>query len=99
MDVFRVRKARETETTSMGTLDSVHQDIVSGLRDSKLHTLELKLEAEELRVRLETLRTSGEIADVVTCSTWEARIHEIESELARANPVEDYYMKNMDIHM
>ena len=99
MDVFRVRKARETETASMGTLDSVHQDIVSGLRDAKLHTLELEEEAERLKKLLEDLRTSGEIADVVSCSTWENRIREIESELARANPVEDYYMKNMDILM
>ena len=99
MDVFRVRKARDTETASMGTLDSVHQEIVSGLRDAKTHTSDIRKEADELRVRLEELRTSGDIADVVTCSTWEARIREIDAELARANPVEDYYMKNMDILM
>jgi len=99
MDVFKVRKTRDTEPASMGTLDSVHQDIVTGLRDAKQHLSAIEAEAEDLRTRLDALRTSNEIADVVTCSTWEARIREIESELARANPVEDYYMKNMDILM
>jgi hypothetical protein len=83
----------------MGTLDSVHQDIVNGLRDAKSRDAALKEEAVALRIRVETLRSSNEIADVVTCSTWEARIREIETELAQKNPMEDYYMKNMDILM
>jgi predicted nucleic acid-binding Zn-ribbon protein len=99
MDVFRVRKTRDTEATSMGTLDSVHQNIVTELRDAKSHANELTIEAEGLRVRLENLRFSNEIGDAVMCSAWEGRIREIESEMSRANPVEDYYMKNMDILM
>ena len=99
MDVFKVRKTRETESTSMGTLDSVHQDIVNGLRDAKTRDGELRTEAEGLRARVESLRGSNEIADVVMCSGWEARIRDIETELAQANPMEDYYMTNMDILM
>jgi predicted nucleic acid-binding Zn-ribbon protein len=83
----------------MGTLDSVHQEIVTGLRDAKTQSEALKEEANMLRTRLEDLRSSGDIADVVSCSGWESRIREIDAELARANPVEDYYMKNMDILM
>ena len=41
MDVFKVRKIRETGSTSIGTLDSVHQDIVQTLRESKLKKDEL----------------------------------------------------------
>jgi predicted nucleic acid-binding Zn-ribbon protein len=99
MDVFRVRKTREADSTSMGTLDSLHQDIVSGLRDAKTHDDALEAELNTLRGRVEALRASNEIADVVTCSGWESRIREIEAELAQANPMEDYYMKNMDILM
>jgi predicted nucleic acid-binding Zn-ribbon protein len=83
----------------MGTLDSLHQDIVSGLRDAKTHDDALEAELNTLRGRVEALRASNEIADVVTCSGWESRIREIEAELAQANPMEDYYMKNMDILM
>ena len=99
MDVFRVRKTRETESTSMGTLDSVHQDIVASLRHAKTHDAALEAEANELRARVEQLKASNDIGDVVTCSGWDARIHEIEAELAQKNPMEDYYMKNMDILM
>ena len=99
MDVFRVRKTRETESTSMGTLDSVHRDIVGGLRDAKTHDAELREEADQLRTRIDALKASNEIADVVMCTTWETRVREIERELSRANPMEDYYMKNMDILM
>ena len=99
MDIFKVRKTRETETTSMGTLDSVHQDIVNGLRESKTRKGELETELASLRERIDGLRSSNEIPDVVTCSAWETRVREIEQELGRANPMEDYYMKNMDILM
>jgi hypothetical protein len=83
----------------MGTLDSVHRDIVGGLRDAKTHDADLHTEADQLRVRIEALKASNEIADVVMCTTWETRVREIERELSRANPMEDYYMKNMDILM
>lgn len=99
MDVFRVRKIRDTGSTSMGTLDSVHQDIITGLRDVKSRTSELETEAAELRTRIEALKSSNEIVDVVTCSNWETRLREIEREVAQTNPLEDYYMKNMDILM
>lgn len=71
MDVFRVRKTREADSTSMGTLDSVHQEVVTGLRDAKTHDTALETEAATLRARVESLRASNEIADVVTCSGWE----------------------------
>jgi energy-coupling factor transporter ATP-binding protein EcfA2 len=99
MDVFKVRKIRETGSTSIGTLDSVHQDIVQTLRESKLKKDELEEEIQTLKPRVDALKGSNEIADVLQCSKWEARIHEVESELSRLNPVQDYYMKNMDILM
>ena len=97
MDVFRVRKIRDAESMSIGTLDSVHQNIVNGLRDSKTHGDEIQAELGTLRERIETLRSSNEIGDVVLCSKWEARVREIECEVSQTHPVEEYYMKNMDI--
>jgi len=83
----------------MGTLDSVHQDIVASLRHAKTHDEALETEAAELRGRVEQLKASNDIGDVITCSGWDARIREIEAELAQKNPMEDYYMKNMDLLM
>ena len=81
----------------MGTLDSVHQEQVQGLRDSGAKQEELKARISELRSQRETLGTSNEITDIVRCSHVDSQIREIEQELAQSNPVEEYYMKNMDI--
>jgi len=81
----------------MGTLDSVHQEQVQGLRDSGAKQDELKARIAELRSQRETLSASNEITDIVRCSHMDSQIREIEQELAQSNPVEEYYMKNMDI--
>ena len=99
MDVFRVRKIRESSSgvSNMGTLDSVHQDLVQGLKTSQTKTDELNKELKELKDSLKPLEKSNEIDDVVKYSNIENRIKEIETEMAKMNPVQDYYMKNMDI--
>jgi uncharacterized Zn finger protein (UPF0148 family) len=99
MDVFRIRKTRDVGTSgsSMGTLDSVHQEQVQGLRDSGAKQEELKTRIAELQGQRETLSASNEITDIVRCSHVDSQIREIEQELAQSNPVEEYYMKNMDI--
>jgi len=99
MDVFRVRKIRESSSgvSNMGTLDSVHQDLVQGLKTSQTKTDELNKELKELKDSLKPLEKSNEIDDVVKYSKIENRIKEIETEMAKMNPVQDYYMKNMDI--
>jgi uncharacterized Zn finger protein (UPF0148 family) len=99
MDVFRIRKTREIggSSSSMGTLDSVHQEQVQGLRSSETKQEELKAKLEALKEQRETLSTSIELTEIVKCSQIDLQIREIEEELSKANPVEEYYMKNMDI--
>jgi uncharacterized Zn finger protein (UPF0148 family) len=99
MDVFRVRKIRESSSgvSNMGTLDSVHQELVQGLKTSQTKTDELTNELEELKNSLKPLESSNEIEDIVKYSKIENRIREINTELSKSNPVQDYYMKNMDI--
>ncbi len=81
----------------MGTLDSVHQDQVQGLRDSGTKHVELNARLADLRTQRDTLVTSEEITHIVKCSQVDSQIREIEQELAQSNPVEEYYVKNMDI--
>jgi hypothetical protein len=97
MDVFKVRKTRETGVPSMGTLDSVHQEVVRGLRESKDQRQELTDELTRLRAQVESIHVSNVLGDIVTCSALERRIHEIEEDLSHTNPLTDYYIKNMDI--
>jgi len=99
MDVFRVRKIRESASgnSSAGTLDSVHQDIIQGLRDSGLKQDDLKEELDALKTAIPDLYARNDISDIVKASQLQNRATEIENELAQINPVEDYYLKNMDI--
>jgi hypothetical protein len=99
MDVFKVRKTREASGggTTTGTLDSVHQEIVHGLKESKTMQVELRAELKELRIHVSKAHGNNDIADIVKANQLQSRIRDIETELEQANPVEDYYLKNMDI--
>jgi uncharacterized Zn finger protein (UPF0148 family) len=98
MDIFKVRRIRETGSTSIGTLDSVHQEIVQGLRETKSKT-DVDAEMESLREKIASVQGSNEIADVIQCSQWEARLKEMEQEAVQADPMQEYYLKNMDLLM
>jgi uncharacterized Zn finger protein (UPF0148 family) len=99
MDVFRVRKVREASASggTPGTLDSLHQEVVQTLRDSGSRQDALKDEMEALRTQASQLHASNDLDNVVKATPLLARIQEIEQQLERANPVEDYYLNNMDI--
>ena len=96
MDVFKVRRTRETGSASIGTLDSVHQDIVQGLRETQSKA-DADAELAGLREKIGAVHGSNEIGDVIQCSQWEARVKELEAEAVQADPVQEYYLKNMDI--
>ena len=99
MDVFRVRKIRDTPSTTSttGTLDSVHRDIVQNLHDLSAKQEILKTELDDIRGRISGLHVKNDLADVLEANKLQNRMRDIEKELASGNPVEDYYMKNMDI--
>jgi len=97
MEVFKVRKTRETGVPSMGTLDSVHQDVVRGLIESNSQREELTAELTRLRAQVESVHVSNVLGDIITCSALERRIHEISEDLSHVNPLTEYYIKNMDI--
>lgn len=98
MDVFRIRKIRDSGLTStVGTLDSLHQEIVQNLRETKVKQDSLTSELERLRSEISDLHAQNDLAAIVQANKLEARVREIEVELAQANPVEDYYLKTMDI--
>jgi uncharacterized Zn finger protein (UPF0148 family) len=98
MDVFRVRKIRETTSgPTTGTLDSVHQDVVQTLRDSANRQQNLQEELETLRKEVSDHYVRNDLKDVVEASKKQTRIREIEDELEHADPLQEYYLKNMDL--
>jgi uncharacterized Zn finger protein (UPF0148 family) len=59
----------------------------------------LKLELEELRKKQSDLCEKNDISSAVEIAHTQTRIREIETELEHANPIQEYYMKNMDLLM
>ena len=98
MDVFRIRKIRDSGSTSTaGTLDSLHQEIVLNLRETKVKQDSLTSELDVLKREISELYSRNDLGAIVQANKLEGRVREIEIELAQSNPVEDYYLKNMDI--
>ena len=99
MDVFRVRKIRDSTSTgsTTGTLDSLHQTIVQELKDSTTMQDKLKAELESLKTLISDLYAKNDLESVIKANQMEARARAIEDELQHAHPVEDYYLKNMDL--
>ena len=99
MDVFRVRKIRDSTSTgsTTGTLDSLHQEIIKGLRETKTMQESLKVERDTSCQQISDLYARNDISDIVEATKLQERLRVIDEELAHAHPVEEYYMKNMDI--
>ena len=57
----------------------------------------LNEELESLRKQISELYVSNDLDNIVRANQLQKRVREIESELEQINPVEDYYLKNMDI--
>ncbi len=97
--MFKIRKPRDPTTASAttGTLDSLHQGIVQTLKESTVKQDSLRTEVDTLREQVSQLYATNTIDDIVKATQLETRIRELEDELAHARPVEEYYLKNMDL--
>lgn len=99
MDVFKVRKIRETpvHVNNSGTLDSVHQEIVSTLKESVTDREVMQSELKALREQVSEMHSKNDVEAIAKATQLQTRIRELEGKLNESNPVEDYYLKNMDI--
>jgi len=56
-------------------------------------------EVESLKQTISELHSKNDIDSILEAKRVEARVQEVEKELVTVNPLEDYYMKNMDLLM
>jgi predicted nucleic acid-binding Zn-ribbon protein len=75
----------------------VHREIVQGLRETNIARDSLVEEREGLQQKISDLYAANRIEDIVQANKLQTRVREIDEELTQANPVEHYYLKNMDI--
>jgi hypothetical protein len=102
-NVFRTKKYRDTPSRAKmhpvvtGTLDSIHQSIVTSLKDVNSEYLEDR--ASVLRNSIAELEKSALLEDILEVSKLTTELEMIETTLKESNPVETYYLKNVDIMM
>lgn len=101
-NVFRTKKFRETSSrTKMqdelvtGTLDSIHQTIVSNLKMQK--TDDLINKRTNILKRISDIENSLNLNNILECNKLREELQHIDSSLDSANSVESYYLKHADI--
>jgi uncharacterized Zn finger protein (UPF0148 family) len=100
-NIFRIKRQRDTTSKKTdivsGTLDSVHQTIVTGIRDETTNGDELKLHLKQMEFELRGLDKSAILIDILKSSKLRDEIKDLTERLDQTNPLTDYYLKNADI--
>jgi uncharacterized Zn finger protein (UPF0148 family) len=96
-NVFRIKKMRDSGVKSKvsenvsGTLDSIHQNIVSSMKEITINIEDLKLREIEIEKELENM------TEVYNLTKLQDELRTIKNRLAQDDPLKDYYLKNADI--
>jgi hypothetical protein len=100
-NIFRIKRQRDTTSKKTdvvsGTLDSVHQSIVTGIRDETTNGDDLRLHLKDMERELLVLDKSVVLADILKASKLREEIRDLTERLEQTNPLTDYYLKNADI--
>jgi len=100
-NIFRIKRQRDTTSKKTdvvsGTLDSVHQSIVTGIRDETTNGDDLRLHLKQMEEELMVLEKSVLLADILKASKLQEEIRDLTERLEQTNPLTDYYLKNADI--
>ena len=101
-NTFRLKKVRDNGNRLKqqdglgGTLDSVHQIIVSNLRETSRKE-ELENQMNEIKTGLEAIEGSPDFLDILQSGQLRERLRELEKEYEHVDPVSSYFLKNADI--
>ena len=100
-NMFRIKKSRETPNRSKqpvsGTLDSIHQSMISDMRDVATSIDSLKERSAEIEEELETAGLQTELGEIIKTNKLKEELTSIQKKLEQENPLKDYYLKNADI--
>ena len=93
--MFRIKKGRESYRSKQtdivsGTLDSIHQNIVSNIRQQASNFDQLKQKQEELEQQIFELEDSNELDDILKCSKLKQELKEMKDKLDEQDPLQNY---------
>jgi hypothetical protein len=96
--MFRLKKGREAKHESIGgTLDSVHQSVITSLRESHANQDSLKEQIAILETEINALESSVSMEDIMKLAQKHDKLRTMQSELKSDNQVIQYFSKNADI--
>jgi hypothetical protein len=100
--VFRIKKGRESSRTKnsdivSGTLDSIHQNVVSSIKQHSLNLETLKEEYTNLESQIQEIEDSNELDDILKCTKLKEELKELRQRIDEQDPLQNYYLKNADI--
>jgi predicted nucleic acid-binding Zn-ribbon protein len=100
-NVFRIKKSRDIRAkksdTVSGTLDSIHQSVVSTIKEETTNVEEMEKKLEENTKELVRLDTSTTLDDILKATKLREETRSLSERLDNENQLEDYYLKNADI--
>jgi len=101
-NVFRIKKSRDTVRTKKtdtvsGTLDSIHQSVVSTIQEETSNLLDMNTRLDDIRTEIETLKSSSDLNDILKFTKLQEEEKLLSDRLLSEKPLEDYYLKNADI--
>jgi hypothetical protein len=100
--VFRIKRGRDTVRTKQqdvmtGTLDSIHQTIVTTIKTHTTNLESLKDHISELEIEIESIDTSTDLNDILKSSKLKEELKLCKEKYEEQNSLENYYVKNADI--
>lgn len=100
--VFRIKKGRESSRTKnseivSGTLDSIHQNIVSTIKQHSLNLESLNQQCAELESQISEIEDSNDLDDILKCTRLKEELKEMRQRFHEIDPLQNYYLKNADI--
>lgn len=101
-NIFRIKKVRDTSSRPKqeivsGTLDSLHQGMITGMKETVLSTDELRDRIKSNENTIKELESSSALEDILKISSLLDENREIQERLNHEDPVKEYYLKNVDI--
>jgi hypothetical protein len=100
--IFRIKKGRETSRSKnseiiSGTLDSIHQNVVSSMKQHTLNLEVLKEQQQELENQILEIENSNDLDEILKCSKLKEELKELKQRIDEQDPIQNYYLKNADI--
>jgi predicted RNA-binding Zn-ribbon protein involved in translation (DUF1610 family) len=100
--VFRIKKGRESFRTKQneimsGTLDSIHQTIITSIKTQAINIDYLKEQLELLKNEVTDIENSTDLNEILKCSKLKEEFKHLKEKYDEEYALEKYYVRNADI--